>query len=198
MIYDCSVREDDRHELIDIISDHLRDAYRLSRTHGRKINRYLLALLYRKVQFGFYSVEQLYEIALRAELANMDELSLFTFAPLRAKDELSLFDSISFGWNTSSIGREIPKEHDPQTERKETNTYDPMDTVIGMGLITKHLYDDPRYYLNAIRCMKYIPPEDIRIEMPEPKVELTSYNNLFQAIKNSRFVVDTFDTYKPE
>lgn len=205
MIYDYRIRESDRPELAHTLTLIL-IAYRgyLDQSIYNNVRKDLshkltLSLLYRKMQFGFMSVEQLFELILRFEVAESKNIFDLTDSPLETPMERfsSFLPDINFNRTTAAI----TKRHDERMQRmREDYGHTPKsaiprtvwDTPIGLMLTGRAIYDNLRYFSNAMFCVHYTPPQEmVLVEEPKPKIP---YRKELAVLMDLNRVPSIFDT----
>lgn len=205
MIYDYRIRESDRPELIHTVTLIL-IAYRgyLDQNiyaHMRKdlSHKLTLSLLYRKMQFGFMSVEQLFELILRFEVTESKNIFDLIDPPLETPIErfssflpditLNRANALAVQQNEERAQRmrehygHLPKSAIPRTV---------WDTPIGLMLTGRAIYDNLCYFSNAMFYTQYTPPEEsVLVEEPKPK---TPYRKELAVLMDLNRALSIFDT----
>lgn len=159
MLVDYTIREEDRPEIIHSLILSLLSTQKLN-----LVDRLIASLLYRKIQFGYYSTLQMYELLFRIELNGIEGLSdLNTYT-----DHLRNGKSEGLGrWleieGTPLVTIDYPSFLDGLNRKK----YKPlMDSPILRDLFGRVLMGDiHQHYLNLMGN-GYIPPENIEVPIP--------------------------------
>lgn len=204
MLYDFSIREEDRQAIIGGLTISLA----LANTRvDRVMHRLLLKQLYNRVVFGFMTTKEIYTLLVKAEVSNL--WSPFTFSndlgytgsgyeAYNSMDTESTWGHRLWGSSEETVSDEddpiyVPFEPDPMKPGKSGTAESAIDTVLGQQMIGRHIYQEFDYFSQL--TPNYIEPTPIVFYML-PKRDTTTakihtpFTGLLQDIANVANMLD--------
>lgn len=183
MLIDYTIREEDRPEIIHTL---ILELIRIKGNHmtskpERVMHNLISSLLYRKIQFGYYSTLQLYEILFRLHQRGLKGLYELEVAELR---EMDGFVTLQF-W-------------EPSEEQRAKTFFDEVwSSPIIRDMFGLHLDNTVDHYRKIGYIGYYTPPAFIEVPEPPKKSHLTTVKNFLATCIGLSRQPEIFETRQP-
>ncbi len=149
MLYDYSIREEDREDIKTAIGIQLREA--CVAHYDQILEKLLIQLLWRKVMFGFYSTHELYMLLLKGEVAETKNPIRFgATTPVAVKNSFteSYISCYRDFYAISPAGNPVESDETKvlNIRKRVQQVIHGIDTALGQELIGRVIYQDIGYY----------------------------------------------------
>lgn len=182
MLNDYTIREEDRPEIIHTLILELIDikSCKLIGRSNNTMNRVILSMLYRKIQFGYYSTLQLYELLFRLHTTGFDGLHHLWCEELTEIPFASIFRTM-----------------DMRVQDEEVTRDKMWESPIIRDLFGMVLTESMAHYQKIAYIGQYTVPEFIEVPEPPKKRHMVKVKNFLASCIGLSRQPEIFETRQP-